>query len=118
MPNPADRSGIPASCPMDRLLRLLWHEWTTHILWVLGNGGPIRFGELRRLVGGVSSKMLAARLRRMEADGLIYRHHEPTVPPQVIYGLTARGRELDEALRSLHGLAERWSSRGEEAGPR
>lgn len=103
-----DGEGLPAGCPVGRILHLLAHEWTTHILWVLGSDGPTRFGQLRRLVDGISPKVLSARLRRMEKDGLVYREHEPTVPPKVTYGLTERGREIDAVLRGLGGLADRW----------
>ncbi len=102
---------LPA-CPADRVLRLIWGEWITHILWVLGSNGPTRFGDIRRIVEGISPKVLTERLRRLEAIGLIDRHYEPTVPPQVTYSLTTRGRELEEALRGLHELADRWKKDG------
>jgi DNA-binding HxlR family transcriptional regulator len=106
-PLAAENEGLPSGCPVDRVLRLLWHEWTTHILWVLGTQGPTRFGQLQRLIGGVSPKVLSARLRRMEEDGLVYRVHEPTVPPKVTYGLTEKGREIDCVLRGLGDLGAR-----------
>jgi DNA-binding HxlR family transcriptional regulator len=107
-PMAAESEGLPAGCPVDRVLRLLWHEWTTHILWVLGSAGPTRFGQLQRRVEGISPKVLSARLRRMEEDGLVYREHEPTVPPKVTYGLTDRGREIDAVLRGLGEVGARW----------
>jgi len=105
-------SGLPTECPADHVLRLVWGEWITHILWVLGTNGPTRFGEVRRLVAGISPKVLTHRLRRLEATGLVHRDYTPTVPPQVTYSLTPHGHELDRALRSLHELAERWSQEG------
>ena len=109
-------SVLSADCPASRVLRLVWGEWVTHILWVLGNNGPTRFGELRRFVEGISPKVLTDRLRRLEATGIIDRHYEPTVPPQVTYSLTPRGHELDKALRTLHELAEHWAQEGFEPG--
>ena len=102
------RGGHPSSCPMDAILRLLMGPWTTYVLWILRNGGPIRFGELKRQIAGVSAKVLTERLRALEAAGIIYRHYEPTVPPAVTYGLTARGRELDGVLDALNDVAVRW----------
>jgi len=98
-----------AGCPADPVLRLIWGEWITHILWVLGTRGPTRFGAIRRaLGGGISAKVLTDRLRRLEADGLVRRDVAASKAPQVSYELTPRGRELDAALRSLHDLAARW----------
>lgn len=98
----------PVGCPMDSLLRLLMGPWTTYILWVLRGHGPTRFGELKRKVPGISAKMLTERLRMLEEAGVVYRDYQPTVPPQVTYGLTPRGEELREVLDGLSELAQRW----------
>lgn len=103
-----DEEGLPTNCPADQLLRLLWGEWTTHILWVLGEAGPQRFVRLRDLIEGVSPKVLTTRLRQMEERGLIWRDYEREVPPKVTYGLTDMGRELHAALRTIEPLAEKW----------
>lgn len=100
-------TGIPRGCPLDRVLRLLSGEWTGHILWVLSRNGPTRHGELRRLIEGISSKVLTDRLRMLETENLIFRDYEPTVPPKVTYGLTDLGREVDLALRAMETVAEK-----------
>ena len=102
-------AGIARGCPLDRVLHLLSGEWTTHILWVLGTNGPTRHGELRRLIEGISSKVLTDRLRMLEREGIVFRDYEPTVPPKVTYGLTQHGRDLDDALRGMEAVAARWS---------
>ena len=98
------------SCPMDALLRLLMGPWTTYILWVLQQNGPTRFGALKRKVPGISAKVLTERLRMLEASGVIFRRYEAKIPPEVTYGLTPRGGELDQVLESLNGLAQRWQA--------
>ena len=100
----------PSTCPMDRLLRLLTGPWTTYILWVLRSNGPTRFGELKRRVPGVSAKMLTERLRMLEEARVVYRHYEPTIPPQVTYGLATRGDELRDVLDKLGEVALRWQA--------
>jgi len=103
---------------MDSLLRLLMGPWTTYILWVLRNNGPTRFGELKRRVPGISAKMLTERLRMLEEANVVFRDCQPTVPPQVTYGLTPRGHELREVLDSLSELALRWRDADEAAARR
>ena len=103
----------PVGCPMDSLLRLLMGPWTTYILWVLRSNGPTRFGELRRRVAGVSAKVLTERLRMLADAGVVHRDHEPTIPPQVTYSLTARGEELKQALDQLNAIATRWQAADE-----
>ena len=100
----------PAGCPMDAILRLLMGPWTTYILWVLCNDGPTRFGALKRRVAGISGKMLTERLRMLEEARVIFRHYEPTIPPQVTYGLATRGEELREALDKLNEVSRRWQA--------
>lgn len=98
----------PTACPMDSLLRLLMGPWTTHILWILSSQGPLRFGVLKRQVAGISSKVLTDRLRMLETAGVIYRDYQPSVPPAVTYGMTARGEELHQVLDALSEISQRW----------
>src|SRR3712207_7829232 len=46
--------------------------------------------------------------RSLEAEGILYRDYKPSIPPEVTYGLTARGRELMDIINQLDGLARRW----------
>ena len=98
----------PVGCPMDSLLRLLMGQWTTHILWVLSNNGPMRFGALKRALHGISAKVLTERLRLLEEAGVIYREHVPTIPPQVTYGLSERGEDLVKIFSQLYDVAKKW----------
>ena len=96
------------SCPMDALLHLLMGPWTTYLLWVLRQNGPLRFGKLKRLLPGISSRVLTQRLRMLEEAEVIFRNHRPTIPPEVTYGLTERGKELGDVLDELELIARRW----------
>lgn len=103
------QKGFEAGCPLDVVLKILSGQWTTHVIWVLGRNGPTRHGQLRRLIEGVSPKVLTQRLRKLEGAGVVYRDYKPTVPPEVTYGLTERGLELDSAIRNLEPIAEHWT---------
>lgn len=105
----------PNDCPMDSLLRLLMGQWTTYILWMLRSKGTIRFGELKRSVGGISSKVLTERLRTLEEAGVIYREVNPSTPPQVSYGLSERGEELTAVLDHLNLIAQKWCEQKDKA---
>jgi DNA-binding HxlR family transcriptional regulator len=96
----------PSPCPISILIAVLSGPWTMCILWVLFTSGPTRFGVLKRRVEGVSTKVLTERLRMLEQKGILYRHYEPTVPPQVTYGLTESGQKLVVILKQLNDLAQ------------
>jgi DNA-binding HxlR family transcriptional regulator len=98
------------TCSMQSLLNQLSGTWTTYILWFLHQNKTLRFGELRRKIDGISTKVLTERLRMLESMEIIYRHYEPTIPPQVTYGLTDRGNELTKALTPLYKLVIRWQA--------
>ena len=104
-----DDSKIETGCPIDRTLRLLWREWTTHILWVLGQRGPTSFGDLGGRLNGISPKVLTERLRRMEGDALVYRDQQLTERRQTTYGLTGKGQDIQTVLLNIGGVAARWS---------
>ena len=74
-------------------------RWTLPVVVTLLEG-PLRFNQLRRGVVGISQQMLTRTLRALERDGMVDRTVHPTVPPQVVYELTALGLSLgDQALR-------------------
>jgi DNA-binding HxlR family transcriptional regulator len=95
-------------CPLAILLNQISGQWTLYIIWMLDTNGALRFGELRREVDGISTKVLTERLRLLESIELVHRHYEPSIPPQVTYTLTERGKELSRTLDHVYELAARW----------
>lgn len=87
-------------CGLDAAMDVIGGKWKVLILWELKETTR-RFGELRRLVPGVTEKVLAAHLRELEADGIVRRTVHDQVPPRVEYALTPRGVALNEALAPL-----------------
>ena len=69
------------TCPVETTLTLIGDKWKVLILRDLMPGTK-RFGELRKSVGDVSQKVLAAQLRDMEKSGLVHREVYAEVPPQ------------------------------------
>ncbi|MER0240261.1 helix-turn-helix domain-containing protein [Fulvimarina sp. MAC8] len=100
----ADEAIPVVGCPSDRVLRMLWGQWKTHVVYVLGTHGPQRFGSLRRIIAGISPKVLTQRLRELEGDGLVWREQAQTIPPEVTYGLTDRGLQIHEILRKFDAI--------------
>lgn len=75
-------------------------RWGTLVIAALVTG-PHRFSALHQRVGGISQKMLSQNLKSLVRAGLVDRHVEPTVPPQVTYSLTPLGESLAEPLCGL-----------------
>jgi DNA-binding HxlR family transcriptional regulator len=88
------------------VLKLVGDKWSVLTVSVLG-GGPLRFGEIKRTIEGISQRMLTLTLRGLERDGLVTRTVTPTIPPRVDYELTTLGRTLLEPVRALAKWAER-----------
>ncbi len=99
----------PSPCPVDAVLKLLAGPWTTHVLWALQTHGTLRFGILKRAIPGVSSRLLADRLRRLTVAGFVVRQCVASVPPQVSYSLTPRGRALGAVLGQLQPIVTEWT---------
>jgi DNA-binding HxlR family transcriptional regulator len=84
---------LPAACPTRTVLDHVTSKWGVLVIIALSEES-LRWGELRRVVQGISEKML-------EADGFVLRVAQPTIPPRVDYSLTERGRELSARLLPL-----------------
>ena len=103
-------------CPARDVVDHATSRWGIWVLISL-HSGDLRFYELRDRIEGVSEKMLAQSLRALVEDGLVWRHVEPTTPPQVTYGLTDFGREVGEPLMELfHTVTRRLTPSGAQAG--
>lgn len=87
-------------CPIRDVLDRVGDAWSVLVISELSNG-PCRFNALRRVVDGISARMLAVTLRQLERDGLVGRKVLDLKPPQVEYSLTDRGGSLDGAIRNL-----------------
>jgi DNA-binding HxlR family transcriptional regulator len=84
-------------CGFASALNVIGGKWKTDILWEI-NLSPRRFGELRRILSGISEKVLAQQLREMEADDLISRKVFPGRVQRVEYSSTEFGRSLNHAV--------------------
>ena len=93
------------SCGLDAAIDVIGGRWKALILWAL-HYGPLRTGELRRKVSGISEKMLIQVLREMEADQIVHREVFHEVPPRVEYSLTEQGVRLNDALLPLGDWGE------------
>ncbi|MDJ0344445.1 helix-turn-helix domain-containing protein [Streptomyces sp. H10-C2] len=87
-------------CGVGAAVDVIEGKWKTFILWVLAER-PRRFGEARRLLPGISEKVLTQQLRELETDGVVHREVYDEVPPRVEYSLTSKGVLLYEALEVL-----------------
>lgn len=109
----------PHVCGIGPAFEVIGGKWKALILWEL-HGQPRRFGELKRLLGDISEKMLIQQLREMEADGLVHREVFPEVPPRVEYSTTALGASLNVAMGPLADWGDRYAAQrnvAEQAGP-
>lgn len=88
-------------CPVARTLDLIGERWTTLILRDLLQEGPRRFHDLQTSLAGVAPNTLSARLKSMEADGLIVGRLYSEHPPRMEYHLTDKGRSLAPILKAL-----------------
>ncbi|MBI2777354.1 MAG: helix-turn-helix transcriptional regulator [Chloroflexi bacterium] len=117
---------MPASTtppgPLEAALERIGDRWTPRLVEAL-LVGPLRYGELQAAVTGIAPNILADRLRRLEADGLLTSTAYEERPPRFEYRLTMEGRALAGALRLLadwgarHGGGSGTSGHGEGVAP-
>jgi DNA-binding HxlR family transcriptional regulator len=99
------RHQVYGNCPVEAALDIMGGKWKAILLFHILEGTK-RFGELGRLLPGLTQRMLTTQLRELEADGVIARTVYPQVPPKVEYSITPFGRTLEPLLRELALWAE------------
>ena len=96
---------LPGACQaVGSILSRIGDKWSVLVVMMLADGSK-RFNELKRLIGGVSQRMLTLTLRGLERDGLVTRTVFPTIPPRVDYELTELGHSLRGPIEALGGWA-------------
>ena len=88
-------------CPLEGILDVISRKWALLIIAVIGNKGCARFNEILKALPGLTPKILARRLRELEAAGLVERKVYPATPPKVEYTLTQEGAELRKLIKPL-----------------
>lgn len=91
---------LNSDCPSREVLKRLIGRWSLLVLLALDEE-TLRFGELRRKIGGVSERMLAQTLRFMEEDGFVERIAYEVIPPHVEYRLSPLGHEARDRVTGL-----------------
>ncbi len=92
-------------CPFELGLSMLSRKWNALVLYHLSSGTK-RYSELKRLIHGITQKMLTQTLRELENFELIHREVYPVVPPKVEYSLTENGEEILPILEKIHAFGE------------
>jgi DNA-binding HxlR family transcriptional regulator len=87
-------------CPVKLTTDVIGGKWKPLILFYL-EGGTKRFGELRKLIPGMTKKMLTQHLRDLERDEVVHREVYAVVPPKVEYSLTKHGESLKPILKLM-----------------
>jgi DNA-binding HxlR family transcriptional regulator len=111
-----EHNRVPASLPRHDLqhadcrgvasvLARVGDKWSVFVIMMLFDG-PKRFNEIKRMISGISQRMLTLTLRGLERDGLVTRTVFPTIPPRVDYELTDLGRGLSQPVIALGNWAK------------
>jgi DNA-binding HxlR family transcriptional regulator len=95
------RSYRQKHCPLAKTLDVIGERWTVLILRDLFLQGPRRYQDFQESLGGAAPNTLSARLKALEAHGLIERKLYSEHPPRLEYHLTEKGRSLGPVMKAL-----------------
>ncbi|RYM06728.1 transcriptional regulator [Sporolactobacillus sp. THM7-7] len=96
------------ACPVEVTLTIIGGKWKGVILYHLLSGKK-RFNEFRRLIPGITQRMLTLQLRELESDGVVHREVYRVIPPKVEYSLTEFGRTLEPIIRQMKTWGEKYA---------
>jgi len=95
------------NCSVDYAFRRIGGKYKGRILWHVHLNKILRYGELKRTLPDITTKMLTQTLRELEEDALVNRKVFLEVPPKVEYTLTENGRELIPVIQQLKEWGDR-----------
>lgn len=87
--------------PFNEALSIISGKWKMNILYALSQLGTMRYGEIKRVLGSITHRMLSNKLKELEDNGLILRTEYPQIPPKVEYSLTDKGKTLLPILKQI-----------------
>ena len=93
-------------CPVARTLDVIGERWTALILRDLLRDGPRRYQDFQESLAGIAPNTLSARLKALEAAGLIERKLYSEHPPRLEYHLTEKGESLGPVLKALRAWGQ------------
>lgn len=89
-------------CPVARTLSMVGDKWKWLIIRDLTRYPVLRFGELQRSIGGISKRVLALKLKELEADKMVHREAYAEVPLRVEYSLTEVGKSIEPVIQAMY----------------
>lgn len=99
------------TCTVNQTVRYLARKWTLLIILELykGPGYTRRFSELKDALGGITQKVLSARLRELEDEGIVANRVDASAfPVRSEYTLTASGLDMVDVIREIKAWALKW----------
>ena len=97
----AKSESIEDICPMELGINILSGKWKLQIIWKIYTKETLRFNELQKSLGNITTKTLTQQLRQLEGEKIITRTVYPEVPPKVEYSLSEIGKTISPVLKSL-----------------
>lgn len=94
-------------CSVNYVFHCIGGKYKGRILWYLHEHKILRYGALKKILNGITTKMLTQTLRELERDNLVHRKVFHEVPPKVEYSLTTAGEELIPSIDALRAWADR-----------
>lgn len=88
-------------CPVEYTLAVIGGKWKPIILWYLAKDEVKRYGEIKKVLEGITHKMLSQQLKELEIDNLVHREEYHQIPPKVEYSLTQKGKTLMPILKTM-----------------
>jgi DNA-binding HxlR family transcriptional regulator len=95
------RSYGQGSCPVARAFEVIGERWAVLILRDLFLKGPRRFQDFQESLAAIAPNTLSARLKDLEAAGMIERRLYSEHPTRLEYHLTEKGRTFGPVLKAL-----------------
>lgn len=97
------------NCNMELTLDIIGGKWKPILIFHIGNGQGVRYGELKRLIPNISERLLSRELRSLESSNIVTRTEYKEKILRVEYHLTEIGNEVLPLLNALTQWGNRYN---------
>jgi DNA-binding HxlR family transcriptional regulator len=95
-------------CKASGIGEVMGKKWSLSILKTLATNSPLHFNELKKILSGISNKVLSERLQQLEREKIVIKTTTNDESNDILYSLTPLALEFHKTLQDIDHWIDKW----------